>query len=117
MASWITAQSLLAAPLPLLPAAGLDSGEAEAIVLARQLGEDIPVLFDDAVARRVALGLGIRVFGCAGVLTEAKRRGFVSEVLGPLARLMGAGLYLSRWAYLQVLAAAVEPEGDTRRAP
>ena len=57
----------------------LGRGESEAIALAAEIDDAILVM-DDADARRVARGLGLRVTGVLGVLVEAKSRGLVSSV-------------------------------------
>jgi len=57
----------------------LDLGEAEAIVLAKELkAEDL--LIDEAEGRRVAAREGVHAIGLLGVLVQAKGRGFISSV-------------------------------------
>lgn len=57
----------------------LDLGEAEAIVLAKEVKAD-ELLMDESAGRRVAVREGIRVIGLLGVLLEAKGRGFIASV-------------------------------------
>jgi predicted nucleic acid-binding protein len=57
----------------------LDLGEAEAIVLAKELKAD-DLLIDEAHGRRIAVREGVHVIGLLGVLLEAKGRGFISSV-------------------------------------
>ena len=52
----------------------LDTGEAEAIVLAREQ-KTSTVLLDEKDARKVAIKLGFSVLGTVGVLIWAKRAG------------------------------------------
>lgn len=93
--------------------ARLGAGEVDAIALAWQLRPDIAVLLDDAGGRRLANRLGLRVFGSAGVLIEAKRLGLLAEVGTALTRLMDAELYLSAADRAEILAAAGEaPTAD-----
>jgi predicted nucleic acid-binding protein len=57
----------------------LDRGEAEAIVLALELGSDL-ILMDESAGRRRAKRLGLEIIGVLGVLLEAKKLGFVESV-------------------------------------
>ena len=57
----------------------LDSGEAEAIILAKELKAD-EVLIDESDGRRVAVREGLHVIGLLGVLLEAKGRGYIPSV-------------------------------------
>lgn len=63
----------------------LHAGEQAAISLAQVLDADI-LLVDEKAARRVAIGLGIRVTGTLGVLSEASARGLI-ELPVVIARL------------------------------
>lgn len=69
-----------ATALPL--AADLGSGEAAVLALALETTDPI-VLLDDAVGRRVAELLGLRLTGTLGVLLSAKQKGLVPAV-GPV---------------------------------
>lgn len=57
----------------------LDPGEAEAIVLAKEIAADF-VLMDESSGRQVALREGVRVVGLLGVLLEAKEGGHIPSV-------------------------------------
>ncbi|MEW6683468.1 MAG: DUF3368 domain-containing protein [Nitrospirota bacterium] len=57
----------------------LGPGETEVLMLALEL-RDAVVILDDALARRVASALDIRVTGTLGVLLDAKRTGRVSSI-------------------------------------
>ena len=57
--------------------AGIDAGEAEAIMLARS--RHCPVLVDDLAARRFASGLGLEVTGSIGVVVRAVKVGLISR--------------------------------------
>jgi predicted nucleic acid-binding protein len=69
----------------------LDRGEAEAIVLAKELTADL-LLIDEVHGRAIATREGIRVLGLLGMLVEAKRRGNVTsvrELVSDLERIAG----------------------------
>lgn len=75
------------ATLDLVP--DLGAGEREVLALALQLDDPL-VILDDALARRFAERLKLRLTGTLGVLLRAHQRGFVrnlSEVLDHLSRL------------------------------
>lgn len=74
--------------------AELDHGEAEAIVLMRELDADI-VLLDDRRARVYALQLGLSVTGTLGILRAARDRGLLPAVLPLLAELRRRGFRIS----------------------
>ena len=64
----------------------LGPGETEVLMLALERPGAVVVL-DDAVARRVATGLGIRLTGTLGLLIDAKRAGHIPAVEPLLDRL------------------------------
>lgn len=71
--------------------AGIDIGEAAAILLAKKM--KCPVLIDDLAARRFAIGLGLTAVGSIGVLIRSAKLGILSrektiEALDKLARVM-----------------------------
>ena len=63
-------------------AAELDSGEAEAIALAKELKADA-LLIDELTGRTVARREGVPFVGLLGVLIQAKQKGLIPAV-GPL---------------------------------
>lgn len=67
--------------------AGIHSGEACAILLAKSL--NVPVLLDDSDARKFALGLGLEVVGSVGLIIRAVRLRIISvgEGLADLKKL------------------------------
>ena len=81
-------------PDPLL-VAELDQGEASVIALARTL---LPctVIIDERRGRRIAHQIyGLPVRGTAGLLVEARRRGWVGDLRPLLYQLKAAGYFLA----------------------
>ena len=73
----------------------VDGGEAEAIVLARELKAE-ELLMDDAAGRRLATAEGLNVIGLLGVLLEAKALGLIPSLFDALDDLESkAGFYVS----------------------
>lgn len=81
----------------------LDTGEAEAIALASQLGAGL-LLMDESDGRSVARSLGVLVTGTLGVLLRAKQTGVVPELKPLLDTLIAQHSFrLSRSLYEQAL--------------
>jgi predicted nucleic acid-binding protein len=64
----------------------LDLGEAETIVLAREIGADW-VLMDEKKGRRKLAQLGLQKIGTIGILLKAKQVGLLSAVRPEIERL------------------------------
>ena len=85
----------------------LGRGEAEAIVLARELNADF-VILDDATARRIAEAEGCIVTGLLGLIVHAKERELISAVRPVLDRIISEGFYVGDNLYRTILASAGE---------
>ena len=57
----------------------IDSGEAEAITVAKEFGADV-LLIDEKRGRSVALREGVPVIGLLGVLIVAKKKGLINSL-------------------------------------
>lgn len=85
----------------------LDRGEAETIVLARELKADW-VLMDEKKGRRKLLEMNLRIVGTVGLLLKGKQAGFLSEVRPHLEKLRQQGFSLSQVVIEGVLQQANE---------
>lgn len=71
----------------------LDSGEREAIALARLQGDVL--ILDDKLGRAAARRLGLSVTGTAGVLVQARQAGLIKSVRVTLETIRANGYWLS----------------------
>ncbi len=86
----------------------VDSGEAEAIALAKEIHAD-RLLIDERKGRRLAAKEGVPVIGLVGVLLLAKHHRIIPSVRDLLQRLeLEAGIYLSEQIREQAMKAAGE---------
>lgn len=72
----------------------LGSGEAEAIILSRQVGAD-RVVMDDLDGRRFAHRLGVTAVGTLGLLLAARLRGELPALRLEIEKLRAAGFRVS----------------------
>lgn len=84
----------------LLPS--LDKGEAEVIVLSRELGAGL-VIIDELTARKVAIMMGLPVIGAVGLLIHAKNKGLIKEVKPLLDEMIRHGIRYKENFYREVL--------------
>lgn len=85
----------------------LDLGEAETIVLARELGADW-VLMDEKKGRRKLTQMGLKKIGTAGILLKAKQVGLLPAVRPELEQLRQRGFSISQSVIDAVLRQANE---------
>ena len=89
---WIEVRSARNIEMTALLEKLIDRGEAEAVVLARELSATL--LIDDAKARKYAKLLNIEVIGTLGLLKIAKRRGLVRSVRKVINGMLAEGYYI-----------------------
>jgi len=85
----------------------LGAGESEAIALAQQLDAGY-LLLDDALARRKAKHIGLRITGTLGILLMAKAAGLISAVRPVLDELRQTEFRMSERVHRDVLDKAGE---------
>ncbi len=73
----------------------IDTGEAEAIVLALELKADL-LLVDNRDARNLAKKLGLQLMGTLGVIALAKYRGLIPKAKPIINQLIESGFWISR---------------------
>jgi predicted nucleic acid-binding protein len=90
---WVSVRPPVSAvALPLVT--DLGPGETQVLMLALELPETVAVL-DDALARRVAQTLNLKLTGTLGLLIDAKRAGLISTVEPWLDRLQALRFHLA----------------------
>ncbi|RME56087.1 DUF3368 domain-containing protein [Candidatus Parcubacteria bacterium] len=85
----------------------LDLGEAEAIVLAREIRADW-VLMDEKKGRRKVEQLGLQKIGTIGILLKAKEMGYIETLQPEVERLRENGFSISQRVVDAVLERANE---------
>lgn len=88
----------------------LHKGEAEVIVLAKEINADLAII-DDYLARKYAQYLGLTITGTLGVIVKAKRRGFINRVKPLLDELIERDSWIDNKLYLTMLNIAGERNG------
>lgn len=106
-ANWIEVQDVHPSPLLTTLSTLLDKGEAEAIVLAIEIGADL-ILLDESDARKIAEIYNLRKTGLLGVLIKAKRQGRIQSLKVYLEELRNTGFHLSEQVYNEILDAVGE---------
>lgn len=80
----------------------LGYGEAETIVLAKELDANLLVI-DEGKAKKLALSKGLTVVGLVRILIWAKKKGLIQELKPSLDELIKAGFRLDDETYSYVL--------------
>jgi predicted nucleic acid-binding protein len=85
-------------------------GERQAIGLASLFSEDVLLLIDDQVGRKVAEKLNIPLTGLIGILLLAKERGILKEISPLIDELKNQGYWISEELALEAKRLAGEEE-------
>jgi len=85
-ADWITVRQVAETDLLCLLKTELDSGEAEAIALAKEIHAEL-ILLDERAARKIAKSLRLNVLGTVGLLIRARQRGKIISLQDVLDQL------------------------------
>lgn len=85
----------------------LEEGEAEVLVLAKELQADL-ILLDEEKARKSAVMAGFSVMGVIGILIAAKRLGLIASVGGCIKKLQEEKFRLSE----RVVKMALQQAGE-----
>ncbi len=80
----------------------LDAGEAEAIVLATEIGADL-IIIDEKIARYHAIHADLKVTGTIGILIKAKKQGLVSSLKPLLYELTEKNVWISEKLIVEIL--------------
>lgn len=80
----------------------LDDGEAEAIILAKEIAADT-ILLDDPQARTMAAFIGLEIIGVVGILLLATTQGFPVNLKENLEQLIKEGFRIDSKLYKQIL--------------
>ena len=84
----------------------VDKGEAEAIILAKELKTTL--LVDDAKARKYAALLNVDVIGTLGLLKLAKNHGVLASVREAIKDILAQGYYIDNRLVVKLLEDAGE---------
>ena len=85
----------------------LDDGEAEVLILAKELNADL-VILDEILGRRYAKVLDYKLTGTLGVLLKAKEKGIIKSLKVLLTELTEKGTWLNPKLIKEVLKIANE---------
>jgi len=72
----------------------LDEGEAEVLILSKELNADL-VIMDEIMGRRYAKQLGFNLTGTIGILLKAKEKEFIKSIKESLTELVEKGTWLN----------------------
>jgi predicted nucleic acid-binding protein len=109
-ASWILRQEIKDRTQARFLMTVLEEGEAEVLVLAKELQADL-ILLDEEKARKSATRAGFSVMGVIGILIAAKRLGLITSVRSCIEKLQQEKFRLSE----RVVTMALQQAGELAR--
>lgn len=80
----------------------LDRGEAEVIILAKELKADL-VVIDELTARKVAMMMELPLIGTIGLLIAARKKGLITKVKPVWDEMRACGIRYGEPCYQKVL--------------
>jgi predicted nucleic acid-binding protein len=72
----------------------LDKGEASSIALALEIDNSL-LIIDEIKGRKIAQFLHVDIIGTVGILILANNKGYISNMLGTILKLVNAGFRMS----------------------
>jgi predicted nucleic acid-binding protein len=106
--AWIKVRDIRNTDLSNLLEKLVDKGEAEAIILAKELKTSL--LVDDAKARKHAVLLNIEVIGTFGLLKMAKKHGIIPSVKETIGEMLAEGYFIDG----KLIARILEDVGESK---
>ena len=104
---WIEVQAIQGQLYKQLLLSQLDSGEAETIILAKEVNADF-VIIDENLGYRFASNVGLTAIRTLSILLRAKEKGYLSQLKPLLDEMMAKGRWYSRSVYRSCLHQAGE---------
>jgi predicted nucleic acid-binding protein len=89
----------------------MDTGEASAIALAKEL-EDTLLILDDLKARKLASRLNLKITGALGIIHKAKQLGFIDKIKPVLQNLLDTDFRISQHIIDELLKLNNENNGN-----
>jgi len=80
----------------------LDLGEAETIILAKEINADY-VLIDENIGYKIARNSGLEVIRTLSILLKAKEKGIISKIKPLLDEMIAKGRWYSKNVYVKFL--------------
>lgn len=80
----------------------LDRGEAEVIILAKEIKADL-VIIDELSARKIAAMMDLPIIGTVGLLMAAKERGIIQQIKPLLDEMIAKGIRYGDRFYRRIM--------------